>query len=153
VASTKGTRGDGHASNAHAAEMDERRVPIHPAGSPWSFRQIQHNLLIVIAESLQNRSKSSSRPANAGYNQRGTAEQWIKEGKSAVTDAAILPPLRRLGAAAIARAGHNLADFPCIPATPERSRIGQMAEVASHPVDVGSTWNKHNRIVKSLARY
>jgi hypothetical protein len=27
------------------------------------------------------------------YNQRGTAEQWIKEGKEATLDAPLLPPL------------------------------------------------------------
>jgi hypothetical protein len=40
---------------------------IHAPGSPCSLFQIEHNLLIIIAESPQNRNEGSPHPANAGY--------------------------------------------------------------------------------------
>jgi hypothetical protein len=39
---------------------------IHAPGSPCSLFQIEHNLLIIIAESPQNRNEGSPHPANAG---------------------------------------------------------------------------------------
>jgi hypothetical protein len=123
-----------------------------------------------------------SRPAErvvAFYNKRGMCEQYIKEGKGAIrwsrrSCRSFAANAVRLQLHALA---YNLGNFLRTLATPEPIgdwsltsmkekliKIGakvvshgryiafQVADVA-HPVDVGSTWSKHHRIVKSLALY
>ena len=92
-----------------------------------------------------------ARPAQnvvAFYNKRGTCEQWIKEGKGALMDAAVMPLVRanavRLQLHALA---YNLGNFLRTLATPEPIKEWSLTSLKEKLIKIGAKVVRHGRYV------